>query len=271
MASSAPAVAGIRSVTATRYVTPLRQGGSLPAIVEADDEGLYVLKFRAAAQGVRTLVAELIAGELGRALGLLVPEIVYIQLDPVLGRSEPDPEIQPLIVNSGGRNLGLDYLPGAINYHPVLAPPEPELASLVVWLDAFVTNVDRTVRNPNLMLWHKRIWLIDHGAALYFHYSWEHYRQRAHDPYPQVARHVLLPYATALPAADALATARLTPEAIRAVVGLVPDDWLDEPAFPTPEAHRDAYVRYLTDRLTAPRAFLETAIAAAADARIADV
>src|SRR5262245_48322348 len=133
MASSAPAAAGIRSVTATRYVTPLRQGGSLPAIVEADDDGLYVLKFRAAAQGVRTLVAELIAGELARALGLLVPEIVYVQLDPVLGRSEPDPEIQPLIVNSGGRNLGLDYLPGAINYHPVLAPPEPALASLVVW------------------------------------------------------------------------------------------------------------------------------------------
>ena len=271
MASSAPAFAGIRSVTATRYVTPLRQGGSLPAIVEADDDGLYVVKFRAAAQGVRTLIAELIAGEFARALGLLVPEIVYVQIDPVLGRSEPDPEIQPLIVNSGGRNLGLDYLPGAINYHPVLAPPDPALASLVVWLDAYVTNVDRTVRNPNLLLWHKRIWLIDHGAALYFHYSWERYRERARDPYRQIARHVLLPYATALPEADAIATARLTPDLVRAVVDLIPDDWLDEPAFPTPAAHRDAYVAYLSDRLAAPRAFLETAVAAAADARSADV
>ena len=188
-----------------------------------------------------------------------MPEIVFVEVDPVLGRSEPDPEIQPLIVNSGGRNLGLDYLPGRHNYHPVATPRRAGLASLVVWLDAYVTNVDRTVRNPNLLLWHKRIWLIDHGAALYFHYSWEtrRSRERARDPFPQIARHVLLPYATALPEADALATARLTPDVIRAVVALIPDDWLDEPTFPTPDAHRDAYAATWPiphDRLTRPRA-----------------
>jgi hypothetical protein len=267
--SSALAIPRLRTVTATRYVTPLRQGGSLPAIVEADDDGLYVIKFRAAAQGVRTLIAELIAGELARCLGLLVPEIVFVDLDPLLGRAEPDPEIQPLIERSGGRNLGLDFLPGAVAYHPAAVPPEPDFASLVVWLDAFLTNVDRTVRNPNLLLWHRRIWLIDHGAALYFHFSWETARARARDPFPQVVRHALLPYATALPEADASATARLTPETLRAVVDLVPDDWLDEPSFPTPDAHRRAYAEVLTERLAAPRAFVEAAVEAAESARAA--
>jgi hypothetical protein len=248
MASSAPAVAGIRSVTATRYVTPLRQGGSLPAIVEADDEGLYVLKFRAAAQGVRTLVAELIAGELGRALGLLVPEIVYIQLDPVLGRSEPDPEIQPLIVNSGGRNLGLDYLPGAINYHPVLAPPEPELASLVVWLDAFVANVDRSWRNTNLLVWHKNLWLIDHGAALYFHHSWMSAEKFASLPY-DASDHVFSVAASGVPAVDAELAAAITPELLKEVIGLVPDEWIAE-------GDRDRYLGHLMARLDDRSAWL---------------
>jgi hypothetical protein len=247
----------LRTVSATRYVTPLRQGGSLPAIVEADDDGLYVVKFRGAAQGVRSLVAELIAGEIARALGLLVPELVYVDLDPVLARSEPDPEIQELIVKSGGLNVGLDYLPGAIGFHPLTSPPDAAIASAVVWLDAYVTNVDRTVRNPNLLLWHKRIWLIDHGAALYFHYSWDGSPGRARDPFPQISRHVLLPYASDVAGADA-AAARLRPDVLRAIVDLVPDGWLDEPHFASPAAHRDAYLRYLTERLVGPRPFLET-------------
>jgi hypothetical protein len=251
-------MASIRTVTATRYVTPLRQGGSLPAIVEADDDGLYVVKFRGAAQGVRSLVAELIAGEIARALELLVPELVYVELDPVLARSEPDPEIQELIVKSAGLNVGLDYLPGAIGYHPLTSPPDADIASAVVWLDAYVTNVDRTVRNPNLLLWHQRIWLIDHGAALYFHYSWDGSPDRARDPFPQISRHVLLPYASDVGAADADAVARLRPDVLRAIVDLVPDGWLDEPRFATPAEHRDAYVRYLTERLVGPRPFLET-------------
>jgi hypothetical protein len=262
-AASGPRAPRVRSVVATRYVTPLRQGGSLPAIVEADDDGLYVVKFRAAAQGVRTLVAELLAGEIARALGLLVPEIVFVDLDPVLGRSEPDPEIQPLIVNSAGRNVGLDYLPGAIAYHPLATPPDPHFASLVVWLDGYVTNVDRTVRNPNLLLWHRRIWLIDHGAAFYFQYSWdgspEQARKRARDPFPQIARHCLLPYATALPEADATAADRLTPDLLRAIVEQIPDDWLGQPGFPPPAEHRAAFLSYLTQRLGATREFVERA------------
>lgn len=248
----------IRTVSATRYVTPLRQGGSLPAIVEADDDGMYVVKFRGAAQGVRTLIAELVAGEIARALGLLVPELVFVELDPLLGRAEPDVEIQALIEASAGLNVGLDYLPGAIGYQPVAAPPEALLAATVVWLDAYVTNVDRTVRNPNLLLWHRRIWLIDHGAALYFHYSGDDYLPRSHDPFPQISRHVLLPYAAAVPEADALAVDRLTPEVITAIVGLVPESWLDDPGFASPAEHRAAYVRYLLTRLHGPRTFVET-------------
>jgi hypothetical protein len=251
----------LRTVTATRYVTPLREGGSLPAIVEADDDGLYVLKFRGAGQGVKALIAELVAGEIGRALGLLVPEIVLVELDPVLGRTEPDPEIQDLIKASGGVNLALDYLPGSITFDPLLERPDAELASAIVWFDAYVTNVDRTARNTNMLLWHKRLRLIDHGAALYFHHARERYLERSGNPFVQVKDHVLLPFAGALREADALLSARLTPEIIRDIVALIPDSWLGgEAQFAGVEEHRRAYVEYLLARLTAPRNFVEEAI-----------
>lgn len=249
----------VRTVHCTRYVTPLREGGSLPAIVEADDDGLYVLKFRGAGQGHRALIAELVAGEIGRALGLPVPDIVFAHLDPLLGRSEPDPEIHALITASAGLNLGLDYLPGALDFDPYL-PLSTELASQIVWFDAYVTNVDRTPRNPNMLTWHRRLWLIDHGAALYFHHSWDGYVARSRAPFAQIKDHVLLPRAGALREADATLSTRLSPDAIQAIVTLIPDSWLgDEPAFSTPAEHRRAYSDYLLARLEAPRAFAEEA------------
>jgi HipA-like protein len=254
----------LRTVTATRYVTPLREGGSLPAIVEADDDGLYVLKFRGAGQGPKALVAELVAGEIARALGLPVPEIVFVELDPDLARTEPDPEIQDLIRASAGLNLALDYLPGAAGFDPVAEDPDPELASRVVWLDAYTTNVDRTPRNANLLVWHRRLWLIDHGAALYFHHSWDGYLERSRNPFARIKDHVLLPFASALAEVDGAMAARLAPEVLAGIVALVPDLWLaggDSP-FSNPEEHRQAYVEYLTRRLAAPRAFVEEAIRA---------
>ncbi len=172
----------LRTVIATRYVTPLREGGSLPAIVEADDDGMYVLKFRGAGQGSKALIAELVAGEIARAAGLPVPEIVFVELDSELARTEPDPEIQALIRASAGLNLALDYLPGAVTFDPVAEQPDAELASTVVWFDAYVTNVDRTPRNTNMLIWHRRLWLIDHGATLYFHHTWNDYHKRSRAP-----------------------------------------------------------------------------------------
>ncbi len=256
----------VRTVTATRYVTPLREGGSLPAIVEADDDGLYVLKFRGAGQGQRTLIAELVVGELGRALGLPVPELVFVELDPVLGRSEPDPEIKALIDASPGLNLALDYLPGSLDYNPLLAPPpDSALAARIVWFDAYTTNVDRTVRNTNMLLWHKRLYLIDHGAALYFHHSWDDYLARSRLPFPQIKDHVLLPVAGDIAEADRALALLLTPEVIRDIVALIPDAWLrDERLFADPAVHRDAYRAYLESRLAPPRPFAEEAIRARA-------
>src|SRR5579875_2145361 len=202
----------IRTVTVTRYVTPLREGGSLPAVVEAGDLGTYVLKFRGAGQGPRVLIAELIAGQIAHRLGLPMPEIVFAELDPVLARSEPDFEIQALLRASAGLNLALDYLPGSFSYDPAVGPaPAPDLASAVVWFDAYIGNVDRTIRNPNLLLWHRNLWLIDNGASLTFHYSWQDYLTRARQPFPAIRNHVLLPYASALPEIDDLLAARLTP------------------------------------------------------------
>ncbi len=256
----------IRTVTATRYVTPLREGGSLPAIVEADDDGLYVLKFRGAGQGPKALIAELVAGEIGRALGLPVPEIVFVELDPVLGHAEPDPEVQDLIAASAGLNLALDYLPGSLAFDPLAgATLDPRLASSVVWFDAYVTNVDRTPRNPNLLLWHKRLWLIDHGAALYVHHTWTDYLARSRTPFARIKEHVLLPFAAALPEADDALGARLTPDLLRAIVQLIPEAWLgDEPGFADRAGQREAYVAYLTARLEAPRRFVEEAVNARA-------
>ncbi|MGB0388029.1 MAG: HipA family kinase [Ardenticatenaceae bacterium] len=253
----------IRTVTATRYVTPLREGGSLPAIIEADDDGMYVLKFRGAGQGCKSLIAELVAGEIARALGLLMPELVFVELDPMLARSEPDSEIQALIKNSAGLNIGLDYLPGSLAYDPLLKPePKPELASGIAWFDAYVSNVDRTRRNTNLMMWHKRLWLIDHGATLYFHHAWSSDTPvtRSRSRFPQIKDHVLLPFASAIADADATLSARLTPDVIQKIVALIPDSWLNDPIFRDPDEHRAAYVSYLLNRLERPRLFVEEAI-----------
>jgi hypothetical protein len=253
----------LRTVTATRYVTPLREGGSLPAIVEADDAGLYVLKFRGAGQGPKVLIAELIVGEIARAAGLAIPEIVLIELDADLARTEPDPEIQQLIRASAGLNLALDYLPGSVTFDPIADQPDALLAASIVWLDAFVSNVDRTPRNANMLMWHRKLWLIDHGAALYFHHGWGDGADRSQDPFTRIKDHILLKFASALREADATLAARITPDLIREIVAQVPEAWLaaDSP-FATAQAARDAYVQHLTRRLQAPRAFLEEAVRA---------
>jgi HipA-like kinase len=246
----------LRTVTATRYVTPLREGGSLPGLVEADDDGLYVVKFRAAGQGLKALVAELIVGELARIAGLPVPEIVLVSLAAELGRTEPDPEINELVTGSAGLNCGIDFLPGAFDYDPARPGPLDALrASEVVWLDALTTNVDRTPRNPNLLVWHRNTWLIDHGAALYQHHSGRDLVGRAREPFPLIAEHVLLPVASSLREADARLSSRLDANAVAAAVALVPDDWLG----PSPGAARDEYISYLCARLVAPRAFVDEA------------
>jgi hypothetical protein len=249
----------IRTIRVTRYVTPLREGGSLPAIVEADDDGLYVLKFRGAGHGTRALIAELVGGELARRLGLPVPDIVFAELDAELARTEPDPEIHALIFESAGLNLALDYLPGSVTYDPLVATIDAELASRIVWFDAFVSNVDRTPRNTNLLLWHRQPWLIDHGATLYFHHSpgWEADAARATAPFPLIRQHVLLPRASMIAAVDGPCAAALDQPTIEAIVGSIPESWLDGPL--PPATVREAYVRYLTTRLAAPRAFAEEA------------
>ena len=253
----------LRTVAATRYVTPLREGGSLPAIVEADDDGMYVLKFRGAGHGSKALIAELVAGEIARALGLLVPEIVFMELDPDLARTEADPEIRDLIKASAGLNLALDYLPGAVTFDPVAEKPDASVASSVVWFDAFVTNVDRTPRNTNILVWHKRLWLIDHGAALFFHHTWDNYLVRSRDPFPQIRDHVLLQSAGSLSEMDSNLAARVTPEVISRIVGLIPDGWLlDDSSSGGSSRRRDGYAAYLTKRLEQPRTFLEEAIRA---------
>ena len=253
----------MRTVNAARYVTPLREGGSLPAIIEADDDGMYVLKFSGAGQGTKALIAELIAGEIARAAGLLVPELVFVSLDPEIAKTEPDPEIQDLIRASGGLNLGLDYLPGSVMFDPVADKPDADLASRIVWLDAYITNVDRTPRNANMLMWHRKLWLIDHGAALYFHHSWTDMDQRSKDPFRLIKEHILLPFAGSIETIDQVMTTAITGEVIKRIVDLVPDDWMsDNSPFSTIAENRQAYVDYLTRRLDAPRHFVEEAIRA---------
>lgn len=254
----------LRTITVTRYVAPLREGGSLPAIVEAADDGLYVLKFRGAGQGTKALTAELVAGEIGRALGLPVPEIVFMELDPVLGRSEPDPEIQDLIKASAGINLGLDFLPGAVAFMPLDADRlDPLLASSIVWFDAYVMNVDRTPRNTNMLFWHRRLALIDHGSSLYFQHSTGDYRGRSRGLFAPIKEHVLLPVASTLNEADALLKEKLSPAIIQDIVDAIPEDWLiPDPFFDDAAAHREAYQSYLSERLEASRVFVEEAIRA---------
>jgi hypothetical protein len=254
----------LRTVFATEYVTPLREGGSLPAIVNGDDDGTYVVKFRGAGQGVRALIAELVSGELGRALGLPVPEIVFVQLDGRIARTEPDAEIQELLAKSEGLNIGLDYLPGSITFDPIIERTmngKSHLASAIVWFDALVTNVDRTAKNTNLLLWHRNLWMIDHGATLIFHHNWsDDVLKRARKPFTAIRHHVLLRWATDLMNVDAGLTAMLTADVIDRVLAAIPDDWLrDEPRFAKPDEHRAAYRDYLLHRLESPRHWVEDA------------
>jgi hypothetical protein len=250
----------IRTVNVTRYVTPLREGGSLPAIAEADDNFLYVLKFRGAGQGVKALIAELIGGEIARVLGLKIPELVFAKLDTAFGRTEPDEEIQDLLKASTGLNLALHYLSGAITFDAVVTRPDSRLCSQIVWLDCLLTNVDRTPRNTNMLMWHKELWLIDHGASLYFHHNWQSWREQATRPFTLIKDHVLLPWATELQTVDSDCKAILTTERIRHIVNLIPDEWLiDASSAETAEQRREVYYQFLTLRLNASQNFVNEA------------
>jgi hypothetical protein len=253
----------LRTVTASRYVTPLREGGSLPAIVEANDDGLYVLKFRGAGQGPKALIAELLAGEIGRLAGLPIPEIVFLDLPAELARTEPDAEIQSLIRASVGLNIGLDYLPGSVTFDPLVFVPDEQLASAIVWFDAFVCNVDRTARNVNMLIWHRRLWLIDHGASLYFHHAWTQHDQHATNPFPLIRDHVLLKYAAVLNEVDERLKSSFTAGRLADIVQSIPDSWLpDDRGFPGKDAQREAYLHYFTDRLRSSGCFVQEAIRA---------
>ncbi len=251
----------LRSVRVTRYVTALREGGSLPGLVEADDDGMYVVKFRGAGQGVAALVAEVVVGELARRLGIRVPELVLADFDREIARREPDPEVQHLLLNSVGMNLGLDFLPGSVGYDGVGWRPDPQEAARIIWLDAFTANVDRSWRNPNLLVWHRTLWAIDHGAALVFQHAWppvDSWAGRRYD----LSEHVLRPIADSLDAdelvaVDDLMAAAVTPQLLSEVLEQVPDVWLGT----DPGAGRLLYVRYLTARLTTPRPWRDGRVA----------
>lgn len=248
----------IRTVNVTRYVTPLREGGSLPAIVEADDDGMYVLKFRGAGQGPKALIAEFICGELARHLGFRVPEIVFAELDVELSRTEPDPEIQDLLKASAGLNLALDYLPGSITFDPAVDKVDPDLASRIVWFDSFITNVDRTARNSNMLMWHRELWLIDHGAALYFQHSWDYWEEQSLKPFSQIRDHVLLPWATDVARAARHLKEQLSVSVFREIVTAIPDRWLETEGSPNDERRR-IYVEYLKRRFENSEDFLQEA------------
>lgn len=250
----------IRTVNVTRYVTPLREGGSLPAIAEADDDFMYVVKFRGAGQGVKALIAELIAGEIARAFGLKVPEIVFANLDAAFGRTEPDEEIQDLLKASAGLNIALHYLSGAIMFDPVTTTINAELASKIVWFDCFVANVDRTVRNTNMLMWHKELWLIDHGASLYFHHTWQSFEEQAQRSFTQVKDHVLLSQANELDDVDIAFRKVLTSELIENIVSLIPDEWLtDDESSESASEKRNVYARFLKTRIAASESFVKEA------------
>lgn len=250
----------LRTVNVIRYVTPLREGGSMPAIAEADDEFLYVLKFRGAGQGVKALIAEIIGGEIARALGFKVPEIVFANLDEAFGRTEPDEEIQDLLKASVGLNLALHYLSGSITFDPTVTTVDAKLASQIVWLDCLLTNMDRTARNTNMLIWHKELWLIDHGASLYFHHSMQNWQEQAVRPFVLVKDHVLLPGATELNEVDAEFKAILTDELITSIVSLIPDEWLkDESGQETAEERRHIYRQFLISRVANSEVFVKEA------------
>jgi hypothetical protein len=250
---------------ASRYVTPLREGGSLPAVIEADDDGLYVVKFRGAGQGAKALIAELLAGEIARLAGLPVPEIAFVELPADLARTEPDAEISDLIRKSAGLNIGLDYLPGSVTFDPLVFIPDADLASAIVWFDAFVCNVDRTARNVNMLIWHRRLWLIDHGAALYFQHAWKQGETHAKSPFALIKHHVLLKYAGALAEVDTRMKSLLTDGGLAAIVDLIPDSWLPEDGgFSSRAAQREAYLEFFKLRLQSSDIFVEEAIRARA-------
>lgn len=268
----------VPTYTATRYVVPLREGGSLPAILDTEDGGLFVAKFRGAGQGARALIAEFIVGLLARQAGLPVPEIALLYLDAAFGRTEPDPEIQDILKGSRGFNVGLRYLESAFTFEPLAVADivSPDLAADIVWFDAYITNVDRTPRNPNLLLWDRRLWLIDHGAALYFHHNWETVDDaRIHAPFALIENHVLLPLAGDLHDADARMTDRLNDDVLRRTLALIPEELLmdapkgQQPPFDSAEANRKAYFTYLSKRLHGPRAFRDEAIRARDRANLA--
>ena len=248
----------LRTVHVTRYVTPLREGGSLPAIAEADDGFLYVLKFRGAGQGVKALIAELIGCEIGRKLGFKVPEVVFAELDEAFGRTEPDEEIQDLLKASVGLNLALHYLQGAITFDATVTYVQAKLASQIVWLDCLLMNVDRTARNTNMLTWHKELWLIDHGAALYFHHSWHNWEEQAKRPFVQIKDHVLLHRALDLNEVDAEYKAILTDDVIHNIVNLIPDEWLTG-EFDSSAEHRAAYAHFLITRIANSAIFVNEA------------
>ncbi|MCF4101165.1 aminotransferase class I and II [Gillisia sp. M10.2A] len=250
----------LRTVTVTRYITALREGGSLPALAEADDDFKYVLKFKGAGHGVKALIAELIGCEIARALGLKVPEVVFANLDEAFGRTEADEEIQDLLQGSKGLNLALHFLSGAITFDPVVTTVDERTASKIVWLDALIINVDRTFRNTNMLIWHKELWLIDHGAAFYFHHSWVNREKHAKSPFTLIKDHVLLPQATLLQEVDAECKALLTEEKIREIVNLLPQEWLTwEDIDETPEEIKEAYIQFLLIRLEHSEIFIKEA------------
>lgn len=250
----------LRTVNVTRYISPLREGGSLPALAEADDDFKYVLKFKGAGHGVKALIAELIGGEIANALKLQIPELVFANLDEAFGRTEGDEEIQDLLQGSQGLNLALHFLSGAITFDPVVTVVESKLASQIVWLDAFITNVDRTFRNTNMLIWHKELWLIDHGACLYFHHSWNNWEKHAKSPFALIKDHVLLPQASLLQEVDSEYKTVLTPELLQEIVALIPDEWLNwEDTDETPEGLRKVYLQFLMTRLNHSEIFVKEA------------
>jgi hypothetical protein len=249
----------LRSVHMVRYAVPLREGGSLPAIVAGDDGFDYVLKFKGAGQGARALIAELIGGEIARVIGLRVPELVFAHVDEAFGRTEPDEEIQDLLKASTGTNLALHYLSGSYTFDPVVTDVDADLASKIVWLDSFLLNVDRTRRNTNMLVWHKELWLIDHGAALYFHHNDPDYSGYVGRPFVQIKDHVLLRRASRLTEADAVLKKMISASLIRSIVGLIPDEWL-ESGTTSFEDQRAGYTDFLCRRLAASEVFVKAAL-----------
>lgn len=250
----------LRTVNVMRYIAPLREGGSLPALAEADDDFKYVLKFRGAGHGVKALIAELVGGQIAKALKLQLPELVFANLDEAFGRTEADEEIQDLLQGSQGLNLALHFLSGAITFDPVVTTVDAKLASQIVWLDAYITNVDRTFKNTNMLIWHKELWLIDHGACLYFHHSWNNWEQHAKSPFALIKDHVLLPQASLLKEVDAEFKALLTPQILEEIVNTIPLDWLQwEDTDETPEGLRNVYLQFLQTRLNNSEIFVNQA------------